>query len=216
MTNDEKTDSHECDETCAHKHEHQGINEQDHEDAMVRTKEQLEEEVKVLTEVSKHFQEECFKSAGLIKDLQNKCARLTAEYANLNSDYEGMIARHTKAIEEANKYAYSDFALIVVNALDMFEISLRLTKDNKEVQEGLQMVYDKLLSSLGTKGIKKLITQLGTKPDPELHFVVKQEKSEEFSSGTIVSILQDGYYIHDRLLRSASVVVAEEIAQEIK
>jgi molecular chaperone GrpE len=210
MNEKEKNTDHQCDGSCSHHHE-----EHHHEeDAMNRSKEQLEEEVKVLTEVSKHLQDECLKSTKIIQELQTKCSKLVSEYANLNSEYEGAISRHAKAIEEANKYAYSDFALVLVSALDMFELSLNLTKDNKEVQEGLRMVYEKLVSSLAAKGIRKVATVPGTRPDPDLHCVVKQEKSEEITAGNIVSILQDGYHIHDRILRPASVVVAEEIAQE--
>jgi molecular chaperone GrpE len=53
-------------------------------------------------------------------------------------------------------------------------------------------------------------TSPGEKPDPELHQAMSLIDSDEFGAGEIVSIMQKGYRLHDRLLRPVMVLVAKQ------
>ena len=68
-----------------------------------------------------------------------------------------------------------------------------------------------LLQTLGHFGIRK-IEALGAPFDPSLHEAVMEIDDPEREPGTVAEVVQDGYLLHDRLLRPARVVVVKRRA----
>ena len=74
--------------------------------------------------------------------------------------------------------------------------------------EGVELVSRKLMSYLEAEGVKPM-NAAGQQFDPYLHEALSQEPSEEHESGQIIEVIQNGYYLGDRVLRPARVRVAE-------
>ena len=73
--------------------------------------------------------------------------------------------------------------------------------------EGISLVARNLSNSLEIEGVQK-IEAIGEQFDPYQHeAIMYEERCEE--EGTIVSVIQDGYKLNDRILRPARVVVAQ-------
>ena len=74
--------------------------------------------------------------------------------------------------------------------------------------EGIELVYRKLLTVLESEGVVPMQVQ-GEPFDPNLHEAISQEPSEEYESGQVVEVLRNGYMLGERVLRPASVRIAQ-------
>lgn len=74
--------------------------------------------------------------------------------------------------------------------------------------EGIELVYRKFLTALEAEGVVAMQAE-GQLFDPNLHEAISQEPSEEFESGQVIEVLRSGYMIGERVLRPASVRIAQ-------
>ena len=79
-----------------------------------------------------------------------------------------------------------------------------------EFVEGVELTGRELLSALERHGIRK-ISPLGEKFNHDLHEALFEVPTSDAAPGTVVQVLEDGYVIHDRLLRAAKVGVAKAL-----
>ena len=73
--------------------------------------------------------------------------------------------------------------------------------------EGIELIYRKLMNILESEGVTPIDAE-GQEFDPAIHEAVMQSESDEHESGTVIEVLQTGYMLGDRVLRSALVRVA--------
>ena len=74
--------------------------------------------------------------------------------------------------------------------------------------EGIELIYRKFLTMLEIEGVKPMQVE-GQIFDPNLHEAISQEPNEGFESGEIIEVVRNGYSIGERVLRPASVRVAQ-------
>jgi molecular chaperone GrpE len=74
--------------------------------------------------------------------------------------------------------------------------------------DGIELVYRKFLAILEAEGVTRMQAE-GHPFDPKLHEAIMQEPSDKFESGTVISVLQQGYLHGERVLRPAMVIVAQ-------
>jgi len=72
---------------------------------------------------------------------------------------------------------------------------------------GIELIYRKLLSALEAEGVTPIQAQ-GAQFDPAFHEAIMSEQSDEYESGQIIEIVEQGYMLGDRVLRPARVRVA--------
>jgi molecular chaperone GrpE len=140
--------------------------------------------------------------------LHDRLLRALAEAENTRARAEGAAA-------DARKFAVAGFAreLLVVadnlrRTLDAAEQQTR-SADNAALVEGVRATLSILMQTLERFGVRR-IEALGRRFDPYLHEAVMQIADPSQPSGTVVRVLEDGYTIHDRLLRPARVVVSKQ------
>ena len=68
---------------------------------------------------------------------------------------------------------------------------------------------DQMLGVLARHGVTRIAVEPGTAFDPNRHEAVMQQPSPEHQPGQVVQVLQQGFLLHDRVLRPATVVVAQ-------
>lgn len=156
-------------------------------------------------------------------------AALQAENAALNerllralADTENTRRRAERASEEARQYAISDFARQLLEIADNLERALAAAEPQSPdsvrdaaLAEGVQATQRTLLSLLERFGIRQ-IQALGATFDPAFHEAMMEDDDPSHAPGTVARVLQNGYTIHDRLLRPARVVVAKRSADPAK
>ncbi|MEI3613330.1 nucleotide exchange factor GrpE [Pseudogracilibacillus sp. SO30301A] len=149
------------------------------------------------------------------KTLQFENEKLTAEVEQLNdrllrnqAEFENYKRRTQKEKTAERKYKSEELALELLPILDNFERALQteVSEENKGFVEGMQMVYNQLVTALQSQGIEQIET-VEKEFDPNYHHAVMQIEDEEFASNIIVEELQKGYMLKDKVIRPAMVKV---------
>ena len=145
-----------------------------------------------------------------IAELKDRLLRALAENENL-------IRRAKREREDTAKYAAANFArdmLMVADnlhrALAAMPEAVRGDENAKGFVEGVELTGRELLAALERHGIRK-ISPLGEKFNHDLHEALFEVPTSDAAPGTVVQVLEDGYVIHDRLLRAAKVGVAKAL-----
>ena len=175
----------------------------------------LEEEIKepqteeLSAEVSAEEDEELLR-------LKEENQKLKEDFLRAYADAENTKKRCAQEIEKNNKYAISSFAKNLLSVADNLDRALRsIPEDKKDDCEhlknllaGVEMTQHELTKVFEKFGIKKMEI-IGTKFDPNFHQVIQEVEDKEKANGTIISELQSGYMINDRILREAMVIVSK-------
>ena len=149
-------------------------------------------------------------------------ATLVAENASLRdrllralADAENTRRRAEGTAEEARQYAFADFARELLAVADNLQRTIAAasrhspeTVEDQALIEGVRATERLLEHTLSRFGIQK-IDALGKPFDPTLHEAVMEVDDPSQPPGTVVRVAEDGYTIHDRLLRPARVLVAK-------
>jgi len=160
---------------------------------------------------------------GAVIDIEARCAELEAEVERLRRDYLGALAdaqnakrMADKRIQDNTKYAVSNLAKAVLPVADNLERAAAAAPEAaresdptlKNLAIGVEMTSRELINALGQYGVKR-IEAMDQPFDPNLHQAMQEMENPNVPAGTVVQVYQDGYVIHDRLLRPAMVVVSK-------
>ena len=156
----------------------------------------------------------------VLDDLETLRSRLQSaeqkrdEYLDLaqrtRADFENYQKRMKRDLVEERRYAQAPLASDLLAAIDNLERAIAAAQQAGEqgpLAQGVAMVHTQLLDILRRHGITRIEAQ--SRPfDPNLHQAVMQQPSKEHPPMTVVQVLEQGYTIHDRVLRPARVVVS--------
>ena len=145
-----------------------------------------------------------------IKKLEAEVNDLKNKYALAYADTENLKKRLNSEQEQIKKYRIQSFATTILPVIDNLERALN-TDDNKKddgFYKGVKMIYDELLKALIDEGVTQ-IDCLNKDFDPNFHQAIMKEKKEGVDSNKVIEVLQKGYMLKDRLLRSAMVKISE-------
>jgi molecular chaperone GrpE len=145
-----------------------------------------------------------------IEALKDKLLRALAETENVRK-------RADREREEVAKYGITSLARDIVGIADNLRRALEsVPAESKEsdariksLREGVALTQQEFEAVLARHGIER-IEPLGEVFDHNFHQAMFEIEDKEHSAGTVVQVLQEGYRIHDRLLRPAMVGVAKK------
>ncbi|MBQ6068091.1 MAG: nucleotide exchange factor GrpE [Bacteroidales bacterium] len=143
-----------------------------------------------------------------LQEMGEKLAEAQDKYVRLYSEYENY--RKRTNMEKADLIINGGKEMIkaVLPVVDDMERALSAMSDEEAAKEGVQLIFNKLMNILAQKGLKPIEAK-GQKFDENLHEAVTQfPASEEGQKGTVVDVVEKGYYLNDKVLRYAKVVVA--------
>ncbi|OSI31052.1 nucleotide exchange factor GrpE [Bradyrhizobium canariense] len=149
------------------------------------------------------------------ESLQTENAALRDRLLRALADAENARQRGERRAKDARQYAIADFARELLTVLDNLHRAIAAAEqhpakmaDDSSLLEGIKATERILTSTLERFAVRR-IEALGAKFDPALHEAVMQVEDGEHDPGTVVQVLEDGYVIHERLLRPARVAVAK-------
>ncbi len=143
-----------------------------------------------------------------LAELQAKSADLADQYLRAKAEADNARRRADEEISKARKYAVESFAESLLPVADSLEAGL-IIKDAtaEQIREGAQATLRQLLAALERNKVIGINPTAGTKFDPHQHQAISVVPSE-FEANTVVTLLQKGYSIAERVLRPALVTVA--------
>jgi molecular chaperone GrpE len=126
------------------------------------------------------------------------------------ADFENYQKRAARERDNERKYAVAPLARDLLPAFDNLQRAMDAAKQVGEsgpLVQGVAATQAQIVQILGRHGITPIEAQ-GQPFDPNKHEAVMQRPSADHPPGTVVQVLQQGFQIHDRILRPASVVVS--------
>ena len=145
----------------------------------------------------------------IINDLEQRLTESNDKNLRLLAEFENFKNRSQLEKNKLRKYEGIDAFRSMLSILDDFDRTLKLPelKKNKSLDEGLNMIVEKVISIFNDVGIVSY-DSMGKKFDTELHEALMTKKSKK-ESNTIIEEFEKGYKYHDKVIRHAKVVVSE-------
>ena len=140
--------------------------------------------------------------------LQAKSADLADQFLRAKADAENARRRAEDEIAKARKFAVESFAESLLPVTDSLEAGLTIKDATPEqIREGAQATLRQLVAALERNKVVAINPPAGEKFDPHQHQAISMVSADQ-EANTVVSVLQKGYLIAERVLRPALVTVA--------
>jgi molecular chaperone GrpE len=147
--------------------------------------------------------------------LEQQVSDMRENWLRALADAENLRRRSQKEREDAYKYGAVSFARDIVGVADNMDRALQncphdngLPGNVQALITGVEMISKEISTIFERHHIQK-ISPLGERFDPNRHQAMFEVETTEYAPGMVVQVLQDGYILHDRLLRAAMVGVSK-------
>ena len=144
--------------------------------------------------------------------LQQEKNEFQEKFIRLYSEFENYRKRTAKEKLDTINNASKDLIADLLPVLDDFERAIRNNKDSDDsnaIKEGFNLIYNKFLQSMQSKGLKPM-DSTNTPFDVDLHEAITNiPTTDDDMKGKVVDVVEKGYYLNDKVLRFAKVVVGQ-------
>lgn len=151
-------------------------------------------------------------AAGLEERLaaaEAKATEMQDAFLRAKAEADNIRRRAQDDIAKAHKFAIESFAEALVPVKDSLEMALKLdTPSVNALKEGVEMTLKQMNAAFDRNRLAEINPVPGEKLDPMKHQAISMVPAEQ-DANTVVTVLQKGYMIADRLLRPALVTVAQ-------
>lgn len=142
--------------------------------------------------------------------LKQELSLANDRYLRLYAEFDNFRRRTAKEREEARKSEGKDVIAALLPVLDDFDRAIRSmenTTDIAAVKEGVVLIQNKLKNVLAQKGLKEM-QSIGSTFDPEIHEAITNIPAPaEDQKGKVIDEMEKGYYLNDKVVRFAKVIV---------
>jgi molecular chaperone GrpE len=155
-------------------------------------------------------------SAGTLDDegdiLKKEIDELKDKYVRLVADFDNFRKRNAKErldlIQTASKDVLSRL-LPVLDDTERAEKQMQTAQDTAALREGVSLVFNKLRSTLQSAGLKPM-ESVGKDFNPEFHDAITEVPAPNPAlKGKVLDEVEKGYYLNDKIIRFAKVVVGK-------
>jgi molecular chaperone GrpE len=143
-----------------------------------------------------------------LADVEARLAAMSDAYLRAKAEAENTRRRADEEMSKARKFAVEAFAESLLPVRDSLEAAIAQTEATREqVLEGVHATLRQLHGALERNKVVPIDPPPGTKFDPHQHQAISMVPAEQ-EPNTVVTVLQKGYLIAERVLRPALVTVA--------
>lgn len=138
-----------------------------------------------------------------------KLSEMHDAFMRAKAEGENIRRRAQEDVSKAHKFAIESFAEAMVPVRDSLEMALKVeTPSIESLKEGVEMTLKQLTAAFEKNRLIEVLPAQGDKLDPNKHQAVAVVPADQ-EANTVVTVLQKGYMIADRLLRPAIVTAAQ-------
>ena len=145
-----------------------------------------------------------------VDELKQKLEVLNQQYVRLAADFDNYRKRQAQERESLLKYGNETALKKMIEVLDNFERgqkALEKVEDCQTVKDSFNLIHKQVFETLEKLGLEIIDTE-GKEFDPNFHEAVMQTPSSDVPEHTILTELQKGYKLGDKVLRPSLVNVA--------
>ena len=143
--------------------------------------------------------------------LTEELAESKDKFLRLYSEFENYRRRTSKERLDLIETATEDLMIALLPVLDDFsraKSSIDQEENNKVLKEGVDLIETKFKKALEQKGLRAMQVKEGQKFDAEIHEAISQIPAPKKKlKGKIVDTIEDGYYLGEKVIRFAKVVI---------
>ena len=146
-----------------------------------------------------------------LKKIQDESAGFKDKYIRILAEFDNARKRNERERAELIKYAHEEVIVEILGLAEDLERSLESSKKfsaDANTIKGLELVVGKMRELLKKYDVKP-VESVGKKFDPTCHEAMMQMDTEEHDDGIIVEEFQKGYWLGERVVRTAKVKVAK-------
>jgi molecular chaperone GrpE len=144
--------------------------------------------------------------------LEEKLAEMQDRYLRLSAEFDNYRKRTLREKIELTKHAGENILISIIPVMDDFERAVKLIETGSDcaaMKSGIDLIYNKFSEFLKQNGLRE-IESLNKDFNVDLHdAVTKIPVQDESMKGKVVDVVVKGYYLHDKVMRHAKVVVGE-------
>lgn len=145
--------------------------------------------------------------------MEAELAEAKDKYLRLAAEFDNYKRRMSKECSELFLTAGRDVLQSLLPVLDDMDRATKTLEgsgaDVAAVKEGVMLVFNKLRSTLQGRGLKAM-DSTGQPFDAELHEAITEVPvPNDAQRGTVIDTIEPGYYLNDKLIRHAKVVVGK-------
>ena len=147
-------------------------------------------------------------SVSALDKLQAEYDALNDRYMRTLAEYDNFRKRSQKDIEARVSYTKTDMLSKILPVVDNFErAAFNADADFDGYKKGIEMTVNQFLEILGSMGVEAF-GEKGETFDPNFHNGVMHIEDDSFGENEIVDVFMKGYKIGDKIIRPATVKVA--------
>lgn len=158
------------------------------------------------------YLDESVSNDGEIERLQAELAELKDKYLRQVAEFDNFRKRNAKERLELIQTAGKDIIVSLLDVLDdcdRAQSQLEKSEDIKGLKEGVFLIFNKFRNNITGKGVKAM-ESLNQDFNPDLHEAITEIPSPEPGlKGKVLDVVQKGYYLNDKIIRFAKVVVGK-------
>jgi molecular chaperone GrpE len=146
------------------------------------------------------------------KELKAQIAAEKDRVLRLSAEFENFKKRKQRELDDFKKFANETIFRQILSVMDNLERAISAAKDNADesaLLDGVKLTYKDIVKLFESFNVKTVDAQ-NQVFDPSFHQAVNQEETDEVPENTVLTVLQKGYLLHDRLLRPAMVIVSKK------
>jgi molecular chaperone GrpE len=147
-----------------------------------------------------------------IRHLEQELQEQKEKYIRLSADFDNYRKRTMREKIELGKQAGEEIFTRILPVLDNLERAMKSVEEAKDldaVKEGMYLIYNMFKEYLGQQGVKE-IEAMHQDFNTDVHdAVTKIPASEKKLKGKVVDVIEKGYFLNDKVLRYAKVVIGE-------
>ena len=147
-----------------------------------------------------------------VEKLQTVLNEQKDKYIRLFAEFDNFKRRNAKERMELIQTAGKDVITSLLDVLDdcdRADKQIQTTEDLQQIKEGIQLVFGKLRNTLQARGLKPM-ESIETDFDVEKHEAITEIPAAQPNLvGKVVDEVQKGYYLNDKIIRFAKVVVGK-------
>ena len=151
----------------------------------------------------------------LLEDARNKADSHWDQCLRLQADIDNLRKRNERDLINAHKFALEKFAVDLLPVKDSLEMGLAAAGENTDVaglKEGGELTLKMLASAMGKYNINE-VNALNEIFNPEYHEAMSVQERADVAPNTVVTVVQKGYLLNERLIRPAMVIVSKAAQQ---
>jgi molecular chaperone GrpE len=148
----------------------------------------------------------------LLEDARGKADEHWDQVVRIQAEMDNLRKRSERDLVNAHKFALERFASELLPVKDSLELGLAAfateNADPENLKEGVELTLQMLTIAMEKSAITE-VNPVNESFDPDFHQAMSIQERDDVPANTVVTVVQKGYLLHDRLVRPAMVIVSK-------